>query len=150
MTTHDQRAFWGANLLIARAMMQRIDPDQVNLNDWRDPASVEMRAGVQYEWDEPTCGTIACFGGWCAWEPAFRELGVRSNHHGAPVIDEGCARSGLDVAQYLFGDEAMFCPAMRGDIWPGVEDYGTTLGVPRVPDHQIVLNRIEKRLKELA
>lgn len=61
---------------------------------------------------EPTCGTVACFGGWCAWWPAFREQGVRANDSGAPQIcnDKGTEVAGYDVARVLFGHSTLFVP----------------------------------------
>ncbi len=58
----------------------------------------------------PDCNTIACFGGWCAWWPSFREQGVRTNSLGEPII--GRSLSSDITSSKLFGLPALF--ALRG------------------------------------
>lgn len=53
------------------------------------------------------CGTVACFGGWCARWPTFKAQGVRMDKFGYPEIQD---RFGLSVAAILFGDATLFSP----------------------------------------
>jgi hypothetical protein len=144
-TQFEKVAFWTQNLRTALAMMERITPFQVNLNDWRQETDNEdigpgEEAPVNLQMDEPTCGTIACFGGWCAWEPAFRELGVQAGLDGVPRLPRlpGAWCSAWEVAEYLFGDEALFNSATYDE-----EDAHEN-------HHEIVLARINKRLEGLG
>lgn len=96
------------------------------LSTWR--AYNEERNGP------PTCGTHACFGGWCAWWPSFRTQGVTSDSTGAPVmgraIDGGVARK-LFGAKFLF-DYRSFLRAHRAD-------HNTEL----LTDHELVTHRLQ-------
>lgn len=53
----------------------------------------------------PHCDTHACFGGWCAWWPAFRAIGVRADPVGRPQTRNSW---GHEVASELFGDDCAF------------------------------------------
>lgn len=59
------------------------------------------RVGPAHE--APDCGSVACFGGWCSWWPAFVAQGVVRS----PM---GCARmlDGSFAARSLFGDQDLF------------------------------------------
>lgn len=73
--------------------------------------------------DPPTCGTVACFGGWSEWWPPFK---TQIENSGASVGYEwnGVVR--------LFGDTSIVCT--RG-LHPA--DQGFEGG-----DHAVVLNRL--------
>ena len=60
--------------------------------------------------NEVDCGTVACFGGWCALYPKFREQGVAALLYGTPVLlIGGEVREGPHgVAEFLFGDASIF------------------------------------------
>jgi hypothetical protein len=105
-------------------MWPSVPPRSVDLGKWRDEDSPRLRN------KPPTCGSIACFGGWCAWWPSFRAQGVRTSSYGAPKMKGSPEWSGADDASsFLFGDRFLFT-ARRGG-----ED-GT--------DHEIVTNRLKK------
>lgn len=59
----------------------------------------------------PECGTVACFGGWCAWWPEFARQGVKVGAFGWPTITR---REGYGTAGYLFGAEQLFYPRASG------------------------------------
>lgn len=56
----------------------------------------------------PDCGTVACFGGWCAWWPNFVRQGIFPSYAGMPLIKKRSA--GICAAEELFGISAMFEP----------------------------------------
>ena len=128
--------FWRANLETARLMMQTLPPEQVDLRDWRDPERREQVDGVQYAHDAPTNATIAGFGGWCAWNPTFRQLGVTAGQTGGQPLLNDLNLVGSQVAMYLFGSHTMFDARVRGEL-------GT------MTDHEVVLDRIAARVLAL-
>lgn len=78
--------------LALRLWNERVTPDQVvkELNEW-------------------TCETQACFGGWLATWPEFRDMGVFASYVGSPIMVAGSEL--LDpslVSNRLFGDRNMF------------------------------------------
>lgn len=92
-------------------MWPSVPPENVSerLSSWRNPnRPMEAR-------EPPTCGSAACFGGWCAWWPTFRAQGVRAQRSGFP-IGAPCningrgdhARSPTGVSELLFGCHDMF------------------------------------------
>lgn len=94
-----------ANAIEARDVMwPSVPPENVmpELGSWR-------RGGR----GKPTCGTVACFGGWCAWWPPFREQGIGCNWAGAPTTQNPHV---MAADEQLFGEREMFsirgyCPA---------------------------------------
>ena len=91
----------------------------------------------------PTCKTVACFGGWCAWWPTFMAQGIKANPEGAPVIDGDEDRS---VSQKLFGFPGLFIRRGRADADlefqdKYIHDYLES------SDWKIVMNRIDHMLK---
>lgn len=78
----------------------------------------------------PTCGTTACFGGWCAWWPAFRQLGITAGYGGQPRL---LGADGFHVAAMLFGWEGLFEPRM---CLPIDKDF---VG----DDHALIAHRLE-------
>jgi hypothetical protein len=88
----------------------------------------------------PTCNTIACFGGWCAWWPAFRQQGVKSFFDGSPSfrVDLDNYDMPYKVSQVLFGDRRLFNP--RG-LFGNEKTKGLT-------DHEVVMKRLVALLKE--
>jgi hypothetical protein len=123
MTTENNLQRWLANLAAAQAMMEKLPEEKLNLRSFRDPFGVE---GESTNFSKPPeCGTICCFGGWCAWEPASMALGVRAEPSlGCPELDFDVNAS---VSMFLFGDGEMF--HARG----GPDDR---------TDHEIVMDRI--------
>ena len=76
----------------------------------------------------PTCGTVACFGGWCAWWPSFNAQGVKVSRVGAPFVEDH-----LDADGFLFGDSSLF--VSRG-FYRSDRRFGGT-------DHQLVTHRLQ-------
>ncbi|QFZ84557.1 hypothetical protein GFK26_18180 [Variovorax paradoxus] len=113
-----------ANALEAlNVMWPSVPPENVfpALRDWRG-------AGEEFA-VPPSCGTLACFGGWAEWWPEFRrQAGL------AP--DTGTMTWG-DVVE-LFGpprhSQMDILPAMRGGH-PADEGFTGT-------DHELVSNRL--------
>jgi hypothetical protein len=104
-------------------MWPSVPPENVieGLNFWRKYSGRDV---------EPvSCGTVACFGGWCAAYPKFSAQGIDFDTEGMPW--KGRAH-GCDVATYLFGEWRMF--ARRGvcDVDEGFT--GT--------DHELVTHRL--------
>lgn len=124
------------NLLEARDVMWPSVPGGnvlPQLGAWRNDSVIVDRTN-----EPPTCGTMACFGGWCAWWPTFRKQGVRSDRTGAPYVER---RGGLlpnGVAQYLFGYEWLF--SARGFAYADIgilKRRGERIG-----DHELVTRRL--------
>lgn len=99
------------NLLDAmNNMWPSIPPENVTekLSRWLHRISIEDGT------TSPTCETIACFGGWCAWWPAFRAQGVHADWRGAPQMPgiNTIESNESAVCQHLFGYPNLF--NMRG------------------------------------
>ena len=91
----------------------------------------------------PDCGTVACFGGWCAWWPTFRAQGVFAGDTGSPQTKQSIRtdRGAFVVSEFLFGYSEMFTaagfhPADPKRNWKGVMPRG-------VSDHEIVTRRLK-------
>lgn len=63
------------NLNEALKMWATVPPENVsrNLCHWREKGDPLL--------EPPTCNTVACFGGWCAWWPAFMAFLVSDGIH---------------------------------------------------------------------
>lgn len=87
----------------------------------------------------PTCRTVACIGGWCAWWPSFIEQGVYCDMDGAPKGIIKLPNSAFfpvgsnEVAKILFGHLYFFDP--RGDLEPDFDFKGT--------DHELIAHRLK-------
>jgi len=90
------------------------------LKRWRDDADPEAA---------PDCGSIACFGGWCAWWPSFVSQGITVSMLGAPNF----AGSVYGADTLLFGDRCIF--NSRGDHGADAHFTGT--------DHELVTHRLQ-------
>lgn len=99
------------------------------------PENVAKHLGYWRDWafkEKPHCGTIACFGGWCAWWPSFRAQGVRADiEDGGPRIPRGY---GAVVSKRLFGHYDLF--RIRGAI--DIDDNHKS-----VSDHELVTCRLK-------
>jgi len=87
----------------------------------------------------PTCETVACFGGWCAWWPAFKAQGVQANEFGAPCITNArdvCYQASA-VFIKLFGDYDICAPV--GNFECEMDFKGT--------DHELVTHRLKRLLE---
>lgn len=93
-----------------------------------------FRGGTGRLTSVPDCNTVACFGGWCPWWPAFAKQGVVVDMNGRPMVR---GRPAMSVAAHLFGDPTLF------HARHGVE----TIGLAHLSDHEIVTLRL-KRLIE--
>lgn len=96
--------------------------------------SPRLRNFTENENDETNCGTVACFGGWCARWPNFIAQGGAGTSCGYPVLNDGAGYVNA-MAIKLFGVSAW--PLF--DAREGHED-GT--------DHQIVSKRLRKLIRE--
>jgi hypothetical protein len=116
------------NCLLATVLWDTVTPRQVYLDDWR-----RENCGAK------SCGMKACFGGWLATWPEFRDQGVRAHRDGFPMlVDENGEETGINgfgVAQYLFGDANLF--------------DGRNFG-GRASQHQQVRERLRRRIEELS
>ena len=81
----------------------------------------------------PDCKTIACFGGWCAWWPAFRKQGIIASRTGGPVFAFGKKSKG--VSEVLFGGESLFSSRMNHSVDDELTEEDS--------DWRIVMNRID-------
>ncbi|VTU32061.1 hypothetical protein H4CHR_02934 [Variovorax sp. PBS-H4] len=135
MTSLERYNFWRTNLLEAQKFWATVNPDNVDLCDWRDPEGEELDEIVDYS-TPPSCGTLACFGGWLPWAPYFAEMGVRQNPgRGTPEIGAGERyECGSNVAKYLFGEWYLFDSRES-------REGGT--------DHAVAATRIANRLAEV-
>lgn len=119
-----------ANAVEARNVMwPSVPPENVAnwLSSWRLDSTSEV----------PTCGTVACFGGWCAWWPSFQAQGVQScGGTGAPEL-LGKFASSRHVSNELFGSQDMFFT--RGDHTADIGFTGT--------DHKLVTTRLNWLIK---
>lgn len=87
------------------------------------------------EGDGPVnCGTVACFGGWCAVWPSFQRQGVQPGKWGAPTSKSKRARA-TTIAKRLFGTPKIFY-ARGAD---SREDVGT--------DHEVVTDRLKNLIR---
>lgn len=124
------------NLLDAMNVMWPSVPEAnvyPKLDYWR--RIVALSDKYQAPDSEPTCNTVACFGGWCTWWPAFQEQGIKVSPNGAPQTQEG--DNFLLVSRLLFGHDRMFHP--RGDHPADGPFMGT--------DHQLVTRRLRWLLR---
>jgi len=82
---------------------------------------------------KPDCGTVCCFGGWCAWWPAFQAQGVYADKSGYPKI------AGVDhnTDFVLFGSGSMFSPRDYHDADEGFKGS----------DHKLVTRRLKWLIK---
>lgn len=116
-----------ANAIEARDVMWPSVPSKnvaTWLASWRKDSTHEV----------PTCGTVACFGGWCAWWPSFQAQGVTATPTGAPQLRD---KQGAAVGKTLFGTEDMFL--IRGDHTADIGFTGT--------DHILVTTRLNWLIK---
>jgi len=83
---------------------------------------------------QPSCGSVACFGGWCAWWPNFKAQGLQVDDRGMPYVP-GAERS---AAVVLFGHFGLFYA--RGN---GYQREEMDRGFVRGTDHQLVTHRLK-------
>jgi hypothetical protein len=86
---------------------------------------------TQQKSKNPNCNTIACFGGWCAYMPEFKKLGLYFDVVGFPSIDLICKTSkkpysiwGSSLSYFLFGSFSMF-DSREDNLDKFVSDYET-------------------------
>jgi len=83
------------------------------------------------------CGSIACFGGWCAAWPGFKNQGTSLTSGGVPIYSNGFIRGwGTEVANRLFGHGVF---SVRNDH-PADEGF-------KGNDHKLVTHRLQWLLK---
>lgn len=81
-----------------------------------------------------TCGTVACFGGWCAVYPKFVAQGVARDWCGTPSYRNGTDCGSVNsAALHLFGDDTLF-------IWRTDYDGPGT-------DHEVVTRRLQNLIR---
>ena len=123
------------NLDEAKAMWSTIPERNVaeRLSEWRNIRTDKPSKA-------PTCKTIACFGGWCAYWPAFQEQGIHGSSVGSPTkVIQGTYLKVPEVSLMLFGVENMF--VVRG------YHPQDKIALPATSDWQIVMNRIDWMLE---
>jgi hypothetical protein len=91
----------------------------------------------------PDCGSVACFGGWCAWWPAFRAQGVIMGAYGSPRLKNEQDYNNYDdydheidtrhICMKLFGVMALF----------NARDYFIADRNFKGTDHELVLHRLQ-------
>lgn len=122
-----------ANALFARDVMwPSVPPKNVapKLAYWARGLNGEKRVpNVRHPIRVATCGTIACFGGWCAQNPHFQAQGVYPEFDGSPKNANGWPPQ---VSWVLFGDASLF-EYRRG------KERGTS--------HEIVTKRLDDLIR---
>ena len=106
------------------------------------PRLFRFRGGTGRLTSVPDCNTVACFGGWCPWWPAFAKQGVDVDMNGSPMVR---GRPAMSVTLHLFGDPTLFFARH------GVE----LVGFADLSDHEIVTLRLKRliensKVKELT
>lgn len=93
------------------------------------PENVYPRLGFWRKGDATrpaTCGTVACFGGWCALWPPFKAQGIAASSLGMPIVYGGAPAA-------LFGaDDSIFFVRRP-------QEHGT--------DHEVVTKRLRALIK---
>lgn len=79
------------------------------------------------------CGTVACFGGWCAHWPNFKAQGVSVGVNGAPVM-----QNINNVSEKLFGNRILFMQRLIS------EEIGK---LATLTDHELVSHRLRELIK---
>lgn len=110
------------NLLVAQAMVKDL-PSSAFTKHLAFYATSVLR-----DFGPHTCGAAACFGGWVAQHPYFKELGIQPDSTGAPTM-RGKGWGARAISLELFGDSFMFDGARTN-----------------LPEKQEVLQRIENAL----
>ena len=86
------------------------------------------------------CGTLACFGGFCAAYLPFIEQGAYVDSYGVTrVLDEVSVGKVSDV---LFGDRSMF--SCRSDSPLDFDNLGVSF---KGTDHELICHRLRKLIK---
>jgi len=121
------------NIREAIKMWETVPPENVapGLRFWRHDGALR-----DSHKEAPNCGTVACFGGWCAWWPAFLAHGIEAWAGGIPRLGP---LTSVATSLELFGKADMF----------NARDFNSMdRGMPaRATDHAIVMNRLKKLLK---
>ena len=106
-------------------MWPSVPPENVypGLEDWRKFEGVTP----------PDCGTVCCFGGWCAWWPPFNKQGVQADPDGCCYPTTQDNGNALKASTLLFGNPFMFEPV--GCHFADVYFAGT--------DHELVTHRLQ-------
>lgn len=130
---------WLANVESAQIMWASVPELNVSLGSWRQTPDTGA----------PGCGTICCFGGWCAWWPEFMAQGVEATRGGAPclVTKDQAYTSVQDytaVSAMLFGEPGMF-DTRHGEEWYADPETGRAAN-----DHSIVADRLQTRYMALC
>lgn len=148
ISNKERFTFWRENLLEAQKFWGKVNPNNVELSDWRDADASELsEAEVEDYAAAPSCGTICCFGGWLPWSPYFAAMGVHPlRQSGAPAIGEGGSEeTGSGVARYLFGTGYLFEVARSDEAVTHSTDYDIVAA--RIRDR---LAAVDRALVELA
>lgn len=92
----------------------------------------ELCNWTEHQSDKTDCGTVACFGGWCARWPKFQDQGVYVDKRGVP-------RSNFEgpfaVSTLLFGDSLFTARSSGTDSRMGLYGFDGT-------DHELVTARL--------
>jgi hypothetical protein len=126
MHQSQRESHWLKNVRSALEMMRDVPPEQVDLGEWSDTNETAIGAPVTWG-DQLTCGGVACMGGWCALWPGFQSQGVYPlPGSGEPWVEAGNL-TGSSVAQFLFGDDAIFECAWSKERHDHGDDYSIAM-----------------------
>lgn len=127
------------NIKQVLTMLASVPADNLNLKCYRaDDKSTP-----------PTCGSVACVGGWLPWWPHFANLGVRSGWAGSPELEDSTAERLSDRlfgfvktrCEYAFATRGhcVFdddCPADATDHAAAIHRFTRMLAVAEAAQHQ--------------
>lgn len=91
------------------------------------------------------CGTLACFGGFCASYLPFIEQGVCVESRGMPTMSTGVSSrevSSRVVSNILFGDTSMFNCRYNSYL-----DFDASGKIFKGTDHELICHRLRKLIK---
>ena len=126
------------NILSAKAMWLKIPAKNVvpDLCTWR-------ALSEKNKFKAPDCDTVACFGGWCAWNPEFIAQGIQTSAGGAPFFnDQKHLQQGEEVCYRLFGDVALFAARSTNPVDKSTARRNAK-AYKAMSDWQLVMNRID-------
>lgn len=122
------------NINKAIAVMERVKVrgGRIDMSDWMTHDQPDAPVCVMDESDLHTCGTAACFAGWLAVSPEWKEDGGSATHNGCPVMGDHPNFGGvppvatwLDIGNVECG---ALCTSIAGEaivhprVYPGLDD----------------------------
>ena len=115
----------------------------------KDKVSGGLNAWLDERKSKKSCGTIACFGGWCPLIPEFAVLGLKHEiGTNAPTLRELGITVPSKVAKYLFGELTMFY-TYGACIYDNYIIRNLFPANEPPDDHELVHDRLQENLKRL-